>query len=97
MFNIWFTKRLALLNYAAIVISLVGWLVTLAIQAKMSPTRNSAKFVFATFLNETGWDNNGIVWILGLLQSAYALVGYDVVAHLSEPALLDSCAALDFG
>ena len=63
---------------------MIGWLVTLVIQARMSPTRNSVRFVFTSFLNETGWDNNGIVWILGLLQSAYALVGYDVVAHLSE-------------
>ena len=77
------TKRLALLNYLAIVMSMVGWIVTIVIQASMSPTHNSPNFVFTDSLNLTGWDNNGIVWILGLLQSAYALVGYDVVAHLS--------------
>ncbi|KAF5022682.1 hypothetical protein F66182_5230 [Fusarium sp. NRRL 66182] len=40
-------------------------------------------FVFATFENETGW-NDGIAWILGLLQSALSLIGYDAVLHMTE-------------
>lgn len=84
MFNVFVTKRLALPNSLAIRMSMVEWIITNVIQAKMSPTRNSATFAFTDSLNLTGWDNNEIVWILGLLQLAYALVGYHVVAHLSE-------------
>ncbi|KAM0750786.1 amino acid transporter [Meredithblackwellia eburnea MCA 4105] len=84
LFNVFQSRRIAHLMYFAIALSLSGWIVTLTIQAAMSPTRNSAKYVFATFINETGWSQNGVAWILGLLQSAYALTGYDSVSHLSE-------------
>lgn len=43
----------------------------------------SADFVFTSFSNETGY-SNGISWILGLLQSALSLIGYDVVLHMTE-------------
>jgi choline transport protein len=84
LYNVFAARRLTWLNYVAIAMSLTGWLVTIIVQAKLSSTRNSAEYVFTSFLNEMGWDNDGVVWILGLLQSAYALVGYDVVAHLSK-------------
>jgi hypothetical protein len=41
----------------------------------------SGDFVFATYINETGW-NNGVAWILGLLQSSFGLTGYDAVSHV---------------
>ncbi|KAM0411139.1 hypothetical protein ACHAPD_010965 [Fusarium lateritium] len=45
--------------------------------------KTDSEFVFATFQNETGW-NDGIAWILGLLQSALSLIGYDAVLHMTE-------------
>lgn len=35
-----------------------------------SPNFQSGDFVFRTFINDSGW-NNGVAWILGLLQSEY--------------------------
>lgn len=43
----------------------------------------SAEFVFTSFANETGY-SDGISWIMGLLQSALSLIGYDVVLHMTE-------------
>lgn len=43
----------------------------------------SADFVFTDFSNETGW-SDGMAWILGLLQSALSLIGYDAVCHMVE-------------
>ena len=43
----------------------------------------AADFVFAEFNNETGWPD-GMSWLLGLLQPALSLIGYDVVMHLAE-------------
>ena len=40
-------------------------------------------FVFTSFANETGY-SDGVAWILGLLQSALSLIGYDVVLHMTE-------------
>ena len=43
----------------------------------------SAEFVFTSFANDTGY-SDGVAWILGLLQSALSLIGYDVVLHMTE-------------
>lgn len=45
--------------------------------------KTDAEFVFTNFANETGW-SDGVAWILGLLQSALSLIGYDVVMHMTE-------------
>lgn len=45
--------------------------------------KTSAEFVFTEFSNETGW-SDGMSWILGLLQSALSLIGFDVVLHMTE-------------
>ncbi|KAF2734499.1 amino acid transporter [Polyplosphaeria fusca] len=44
----------------------------------------SAKFVFTDFVNETGWENRGVVWFIGLLPSIWCIVGFDGAIHLSE-------------
>lgn len=46
-----------------------------------TPNYRSGTDVFATFVNETGW-NNFVAFMLGLLQSTFSLVGTDAVAHL---------------
>lgn len=51
-----------------------------------SPTRNSAEFVFANFENNTGWTSNGIAWSLGMVTSAYVMVGE--CAHLCRCEVL---------
>ena len=45
--------------------------------------KNDASFVFTNFTNETGW-SNGTAWILGLLQSALSLIGFDAACHMTE-------------
>lgn len=45
--------------------------------------KTDAKTVFTEFQNETGWPN-GVAWILGMLQSALSLIGFDVVLHMTE-------------
>lgn len=43
----------------------------------------SPKFVFGNWINETGWPN-GVVWFIGLVQSAYGLTAFDSVIHMVE-------------
>jgi choline transport protein len=38
--------------------------------ARAAPNFEPGSFVFGEYINETGW-NNGVAWILGLLQSKY--------------------------
>jgi choline transport protein len=46
-------------------------------------SKNDAHFVFADFENTTGW-SDGMAWILGLLQSALSLIGFDAALHMTE-------------
>ncbi|EXJ63122.1 hypothetical protein A1O7_03567 [Cladophialophora yegresii CBS 114405] len=69
---------------ASMVLHVVLFLVLLIVIVAVSPTKNSASFVFTDFENQTGWTSSGIVWCLGMLSSSYVLVGYDAAAHLSE-------------
>ena len=45
--------------------------------------KTEAEFVFTDFANTTGW-SDGMAWMLGLLQSALSLIGYDAVTHMTE-------------
>ncbi|RDA86493.1 hypothetical protein CP532_1994 [Ophiocordyceps camponoti-leonardi (nom. inval.)] len=40
-------------------------------------------FVFAGWINHTGWPD-GVVWFIGLVQSAYGLTAFDSVIHMAE-------------
>ncbi|WVW83085.1 hypothetical protein I302_105103 [Kwoniella bestiolae CBS 10118] len=47
-------------------------------------SKASASFVFGGIENLTGWNSMVIAWLLGLLQSAFAYLGFDVIYHISE-------------
>ncbi|KAG6013851.1 hypothetical protein E4U54_006237 [Claviceps lovelessii] len=40
-------------------------------------------FVFGQWINQTGW-SDGVVWFIGLVQSAYGLTAFDSVIHMVE-------------
>jgi amino acid transporter len=50
----------------------------------MAPSHKSAKWVFTEFANNTGYNNNGLVFFLGLLQAGWTLVGYECGAQIVE-------------
>ncbi|KAE8352422.1 amino acid/polyamine transporter I [Aspergillus coremiiformis] len=48
-------------------------------------SRNSSEFVWTYFENSTsGWQNDGVIWSVGLLTAVYTLSGFDGVVHMSE-------------
>lgn len=82
--NIWGSRILPHVEYATMVLHVALFIVLLVVICVVSPTKNSATFVFTDFENETGWRNDGVAWCVGMLSSAYVLVGYDGATHLSE-------------
>lgn len=42
---------------------------------------SSATLVFTGYINQSGWPR-GIAWVLGLLQSTYALTGFDTCMYM---------------
>lgn len=49
----------------------------------MAPKRDP-HFVFVETFNASGWENNGVAWLIGLLSTTYSMLGYDAATHLSE-------------
>lgn len=82
--NAFMNSLLPTVNKAAITWSILGFIViSITVLGCASPNYASAHFVFADFINETGWPD-GIAWLLGLLQGGLGLTGYDAVAHMIE-------------
>ncbi|KAI0108178.1 amino acid transporter [Daldinia grandis] len=80
--NIWGNRILGRWNDAALYWSLLG-VVVIGIVLLATSDKNDARFVFADFRNETGWPD-GMAWVLGLLQSALSLIGFDAALHMTE-------------
>jgi len=59
----------------ALVLHILFFFVVFIVLLVLPPERKSATFVFTTFVNQTGWKENGIAWLLGLLTSSYIMVG----------------------
>jgi choline transport protein len=48
--------------------------------AAAAPTHNDSKFVFRTWINNTGWENNAMCFITGLVNPLYSLGGLDGIS-----------------
>lgn len=55
----------------------------ISVGAKPALSFQPASFVFTQWINNTGW-SDGVVWFIGLVQSAYGLTAFDSVIHLIE-------------
>ena len=64
--------------------SLVSFVVILVTVPAAAPTHQDAKFVFANFVNTTGWAQNGIAFIVGLVNTNWAFACLDSATHLAE-------------
>lgn len=54
---------------------------------------HAAKYTFTNFKNQTGWSNNGLSFLLGLLSVQWTMTGYDATAHISEEVKRAAIAA----
>ncbi|GJN86623.1 hypothetical protein PLIIFM63780_010204 [Purpureocillium lilacinum] len=84
LLNTFFTRLLPLLTKAAFFWSMAGFvIISITVLACASPNYQSGEFVYGQFINEVGWPD-GLAWMLGLLQGAFALTGFDATAHMIE-------------
>ncbi|KUJ22950.1 amino acid permease [Mollisia scopiformis] len=80
--NLYGNKILAKWNDGALYWSILA-VVVISITILATSDKNDASFVFTDFNNDTGW-SDGTAWILGLLQSALSLIGFDAACHMTE-------------
>ena len=86
--NAFFTRLLPYFTKASFGWSIMGFVVvsiTILACTSANPDHGfqSGRFVYGQFINETGWPD-GLAWMLGLLQGAFALTGFDATAHMVE-------------
>ena len=77
-------RLVALLNDISVWWHLLGVLIIVSVLAFVPAHHQSAKFVFTSIYNGTGWHSTFYVLLLGLLLAQYTFTGYDASAHLTE-------------
>ncbi|KAF2202089.1 amino acid transporter-like protein [Delitschia confertaspora ATCC 74209] len=83
LFNI-YGKILPLVAKISLYTSLLSFLVIMITVPAVAPTHQHAKFVFATFINNTGWQQGGIAFIVGLVNTNWSFACLDCATHLAE-------------
>ncbi|CAG8942162.1 unnamed protein product [Penicillium salamii] len=81
--NIWGSKILPHTNTAAGILHVVGFVAIVVVLGAL-PSKHSASYVFTKFSNTSGWNSDGVSWLVGLLSTVYPFLGYDAACHLSE-------------
>ncbi|KAL0136783.1 amino acid/polyamine transporter I [Mucor lusitanicus] len=84
LYNILGLRFSAYLNQFMAFWVLIGTLIVVITVPAMAPTHNTAKWVFTNFVNKTGYESDGLVFLIGLLASGWALVGYECGAQIVE-------------
>lgn len=77
-------KVLPTVANAALYTSLFSFLIILIVVPAKAPTHQEAQFVFANFVNNTGWASNGIGFIVGLINTNWAFACLDCATHMAE-------------
>ncbi|KAH7090510.1 choline transport protein [Paraphoma chrysanthemicola] len=77
-------KTLPMVAQTTLWTSLISFAVILITVPAVAPTHQHAKFVFATFINNTGWQQGGIAFIVGLVNTNWSFACLDCATHLAE-------------
>ncbi|KAF2135632.1 uncharacterized protein K452DRAFT_172152 [Aplosporella prunicola CBS 121167] len=82
--NVWGSRILPHTNTASGVLHAAAFVATVVVLGVMRKDKHDAEYVFAGFQNTSGWGNDGVSWLVGLLSAVYPFLGYDAAAHLAE-------------
>lgn len=83
LINTFGTRTIGYFNMVSVYWSVGGVLVIIVAILAKTENKHTASFAFGDFENLTGWSSAN-AWLLGLLQAAYTITGFDSSAHLSE-------------
>ena len=85
MINILAIRAFPYIETVALIFHVIFFFTLLIPLVYLSP-QSSPDFVFKSFENNSGWSNDAVSWLIGLLTSTYAFSGVDSVTHMSESA-----------
>lgn len=75
LINVFGAKLLPAVENVSMVFHVTLFFVMLLVLVIMTPEKHSASFVFTEFVNNSGWNSDGVAWCIGLLSSCYVFVG----------------------
>lgn len=81
--NIWGRHLLDKMSKTMMIFNLTSFVVVITVILSLDNDKASAAFVFKDFVNNTGF-NNSYASLLGILQAAFGMTGYDATAHMTE-------------
>ena len=84
MLNQFGIKLVSLLNDISVWWHILGVLIIVGVLTFVPTHHASAKYVFTSTFNTTGWHSIFYVLLLGLLLAQYTFTGYDASAHMTE-------------
>ncbi|KAJ3539973.1 hypothetical protein NM208_g5263 [Fusarium decemcellulare] len=79
-----FGKLLPTIASVSLYTTLLSFAVILITVPSVADTHQSAKFVFGTFINNTGWTQNGIAFIVGFINVNWGFSCLDTATHMAE-------------
>lgn len=87
-FNIFFAKKLPLIEGLMLVIHICGFFAILIPLWTLAPTKTPARVVFTKFDNNGGWPSMGLSCLVGITGPVSSFIGSDSAVHMgrsSEP------------
>ena len=81
--NIWGRHLLEKMGRIMIIFNILSFFIVIIVILSMDKKKQSAAFVFKDYQNFSGF-GTAYASLLGLLQSAFGMTGYDATAHMTE-------------
>ncbi|KAH7137483.1 amino acid/polyamine transporter I [Dactylonectria estremocensis] len=83
LFNI-SSHALPKITFVTLWTSIISFLVIILVVPIKAPSHQPTRWVFTDFVNRTGWSNDGIAYIVGLINPNWAFNGLDCATHMAE-------------
>lgn len=77
-------RSLPMLESVGGILIVTGVFITIVVCSGMQDVHATTAFVWRNWQNSTGYSSNGFVFLLGMLNGAFAVGTPDVVSHLAE-------------
>ncbi|KAJ5103105.1 hypothetical protein N7532_003634 [Penicillium argentinense] len=84
LYNTFAIRKTSWVHDIGFVISLSSFFIILVACLARTPQMSSSKFVWTTFINQSGWESNGIAFLTGMINPNYIYAGIDGAIHLAE-------------
>lgn len=82
-FNLW-GRALPKITTVGFCASLGGFLIIIITVPACADSFQPSKFVFAEFINNTGWSSNAMAFLVGLINTSWPFAAIDCATHLAE-------------